>query len=62
MKFKDLQQKSKEELEKLLAESKLELMKERAQAAIGTQMKSPGRISALKQTIARIKFIQKKHG
>lgn len=61
MKFKDLNQKSEQELTKLLKESELELMKERAQSATGTQMKNPGRIAALKKTIARIKFIQK-HG
>lgn len=58
MKYKDLKQKKKEELQKLLADSELELLKERAQSATGTALKNPGKISALRRTIAKIKFIQ----
>ncbi len=58
MKFKELQQKSKEELEKITVETKLELMKERAQVASGAMAKSPGKIKQLKKTIARIKQLE----
>lgn len=61
MKYKELAQKTKEELEKMRVESELELIKERAQAATGTVSKNPGRIAVLKRTIARIKYLHGRH-
>jgi ribosomal protein L29 len=61
MKYKELAQKSKEELEKMRLETELELVKERAQAATGTVSKNPGKIVVLKRTIARIKYLHGRH-
>ena len=55
MRFKELEQKNKNELAKILAETKLELMKETAQVAAGSMAKNPGKIKQLKKTIAKIK-------
>ncbi|MFW6263283.1 MAG: 50S ribosomal protein L29 [Thermotogota bacterium] len=55
MKFKDLKQKNKDDLNKLLKETKTELLKENAQVASGTMVKNPGKIKQLKKTIAKIK-------
>ena len=58
MKFKELQQKSKDELKKITEETKLELMKERAQVASGAMAKNPGKLKELKKTIAKIKQLE----
>jgi len=57
MKFSDLQSKSVDDRQKLLAETKMELMKENAQVAVGTMSKNPGRIRQLKKTIARLNHL-----
>lgn len=57
MKFKDLSQKTKEDLAKIQKETTLELMKERAQVATGTTPKSPGKLKTLRKTLAKIKQI-----
>ncbi len=62
MKFKELKALKPEELEKKEQELQLELMKLRSQVAMGTTPKSPGRIRAIKRTIARIKTLKKEGG
>lgn len=64
MKKKDLQSKSVDELQKEVYELRRELIKERAQVAIGSQLKSPRKIYQLRKTVARIETIlhQKKGG
>jgi ribosomal protein L29 len=57
MKYSELQSKSADDRKKLMAETKLELMKENAQVAVGTMSKNPGRIKQLKKTIARLNQI-----
>jgi ribosomal protein L29 len=57
MKFKDIESKSVDDRQKLLTETKLELLKENAQVAVGTMSKNPGRIRQLKKTIARLNHI-----
>ena len=53
-KKKDLQNMPLEELNKNLAELKIELIKANAQVASGTTPKNPGQIKKMKKTIARI--------
>jgi ribosomal protein L29 len=61
MKKKDLQSKSVDELQKEVYELRRELIKERAQVAIGSQLKSPRKIYQLRKTVARIEtFLQQK--
>lgn len=62
MKFKELKTLKPEELEKKEQELQLELMKLRSQVAMGTTPKNPGRIRAIKRTIARIKTLKKEGG
>ena len=59
LKLKDLKKLSDEELEKKLKELKLELLKERGNVEMGGSVKNPGKIRALKRTIARILTIKK---
>lgn len=54
MKIKELRSLSVEELNNKKAELKKELMKEMAMISTGTIPKSPGKIGAMKKTIARI--------
>lgn len=54
MKFKELKDMSKEDLETKKNELLLELMKENAQVASGTIPKNPGILKKHKKTIARI--------
>jgi len=58
MKFKDIKQKSEAERNKLLKESKIELLKENAQIAAGTMLKNPGKVKQLKKTIAKIRQLE----
>ena len=53
-KMKDLRNKSADDCEKQLQEIRLSLLKEYAQVAQGTTLKSPGKIRAMKRTYARI--------
>ena len=48
-----------EELKKKLNELSTELMKEKAQSAIKAAVKNPGRIRAIRRTIARIRTLMK---
>ncbi len=54
MKTKELRILPNNELEKRLAELRLELMKDQAQVALGATPKNPGRVSTVKKAIARI--------
>ncbi|MFT4325891.1 MAG: 50S ribosomal protein L29 [Candidatus Woesearchaeota archaeon] len=54
MKYQDLKKKNAAELDKLFAETNLELMRENAQVANGTVPKNPGKIKVLKKTLAKI--------
>ncbi len=54
-----MKQMDREELKKRLRELRNELMKERAQAAIKAAVKSPGRIRAIRKTIAQILTIMR---
>ena len=56
IKIKKLRTMGQDELNKQLNELQLELSKERAAAEVGT-VKNPGRISAIRLTIARIHTI-----
>ena len=54
MKSKEIRTMPTSELKEKLAELEKELMKLSAQVATGTTPKSPGRIRAVKRTVARI--------
>ena len=54
MNIKDIRGKSMQELAVQAAELRKELIKERAQVALGSQLKSPRKIHQLKKTVARI--------
>ncbi len=58
MKYKELKTLSATEREKRLQDAKIELLKLNAQVATGTTPKSPGKISQLKRTIARLKMFE----
>lgn len=58
MRYEDLKKLSKEELEKNIADMKVELMKLNAQVAIGTTPKSPKQIRELKKNIARFETLR----
>ena len=61
VKKKDLKNMSKDELNKQLADLKMELMKSNSQVASGSAPKNPGQIRQTKKTIARIlTFIKEK--
>jgi len=63
MKYKDIKNMSKADIEKNMSELKLELMKDYAQISAGTPPKNPGMISERKKTIARIKtFLRDSEG
>lgn len=63
MKYKDIKNMSKADLEKNMSELRLELMKDYAQISAGTPPKNPGMIKERKKTIARIKtFLQNQEG
>ena len=54
MKSKDLNSKSKQELESQLLELRKELIKLNTQVATGTTLKSPGQVKRIKKNIARL--------
>lgn len=54
MKWKELRSMPEADIRVKMEELKLELMKERAQIAVGTTPKSPGKIQRAKTTIARM--------
>mgnify|MGYP001603795029 FL=1 len=57
MKKKDLKKTNPAELGKKLEELKMELMKYNSQISTGTPSENPGRIRAVKKTIAGIKTL-----
>ena len=57
MKAKEIRDKNEEELQQKIVELKKDLIKEYAQVATGTQLKSPGQIKNMNKTIARIHTI-----
>ncbi len=57
MKAKEIRDKNEEELQQKIVELKKDLIKEYAQVATGTQLKSPGQIKQMNKTIARIHTI-----
>ncbi len=59
LRVKKLTDLNKEELEKQLEELRKEMMKYRAQISTGTPTENPGRVRAVKRTIARIITILK---
>ena len=54
MKSKELQSKSKQELESQLNELRKELIKLNTQVATGTTLKNPGQVKKIKKNIARL--------
>ncbi len=59
----DVKNMSKEEMKKKMAELKMELMKLKSQVSRGTPPENPGRIRAIKRTIARmLTFMNQKTG
>ena len=54
MKAKELRQMSTKELKSKLQELRKEMMKQNAQIATGTSVKSPGQVKQTKKTIAKI--------
>ena len=58
MKYEELSKLSKDELEKKMADMRIELMKLDAQVAIGTTPKSPKQIRELKKNIARYETLR----
>ncbi len=58
MKNNEIRKTSAPDLEKKLSELQKELVKFHTQAAMGTQLKSPGQIRQIKRNIARIKTEQ----
>ncbi|MCS7134949.1 MAG: 50S ribosomal protein L29 [Candidatus Aenigmarchaeota archaeon] len=58
MKKKDLKKMNDAELDKLLKDLRLELMKERGNIAMGGTVKNPGRIREIRKNIARILTIK----
>lgn len=59
---KDLENLSKNELDKKIDELKRELLKAETQKSMGMTPDNPGRVKELRRTIARILTIKKKRG
>ncbi len=57
MKFKEIQKLPKAELEKQLLELRKELMKSNAQIALGAALKNPGKVGAIKKSIAKMNAV-----
>lgn len=58
MKKKELKKMSDAELDKLLNDLRLDLMKEKSSVAMGGTVKNPGRIREIRKNIARILTIK----
>ncbi|MDD3175022.1 MAG: 50S ribosomal protein L29 [Candidatus Nanoarchaeia archaeon] len=58
MKFKEVLAMTPVDREKKLKESKMELLKLRAQVSQGTVLKSPGQVKQLKKLIAQISSVK----
>ena len=59
LKAKEARKLNEEELEKRLEDLKKELMKLKSQVSGGSQAENPGRMKAIKRTIARLLTIKK---
>ncbi len=59
MKYKEIKGKSKEELDKLMKDTKMELIKLYSQVSTGTAIKNPKQISQYKKVIAKIKTFER---
>ncbi len=59
LRAKQMREMSDEELDKKLADLRMELMKERAKAKVGGVPDNPGRMREIRLTIARILTIKK---
>jgi len=57
MKFKELQNKNKDELTKMKADLLTDMLKERALIKVGTQPKNIGKYRQARRTIAKINMI-----
>lgn len=62
MKFKDLKILQGNEREEKLNEMYKELMKMRAQAALGATLKSPGKVRSMRKIAARLIMLKGNHG
>jgi len=62
MKIKELRNMGKEKLAEKTLELNKELMKLKMQVASGTPPESPGKIKAIRRTLARIKTMEKEGG
>ena len=62
MKIKEIRNMPNDELKKKLSELEEDLVKQNAEAAAGTQVKSPGKIKQIKKTRARINTVLKERG
>ncbi|OYT43411.1 MAG: 50S ribosomal protein L29 [Candidatus Aenigmarchaeota archaeon ex4484_56] len=59
MKMKEIRILSKPEIVKRIKDLEMELAKERSNVAIGGTVKNPGKLRAIKRTIARMKTVLK---
>ncbi|MBW3012165.1 50S ribosomal protein L29 [Candidatus Woesearchaeota archaeon] len=62
MKFKEIQSMSEQDKKEREIELKKELMKLYAQVATGSNLESPGRVSQIKKTLAKIQTSRKLRG
>ena len=62
LKVKEARKLNEEELEKRIQELKKELMKLRSQISGGSQAENPGKIKAIRRTIARLLTVKKEKG
>jgi large subunit ribosomal protein L29 len=61
MKFKDIKKMQKEELDKKLAELKIELMKLNAQIAVGTTPKNTKQVRDIKRALAKVETLKQQN-
>lgn len=61
IKIKQIREMKPEELSKRLSELKLELTKELGNVKMGRPVKNPGKIRAIKKTVARLLTIQREN-
>jgi len=62
LKYKEIEKMKKEELINKIKELKMELAKERSNAAVGGTVKNPGKLREIRRTIARIKTYLNQNG
>jgi len=59
LRAKEIRKMEQKEIDKRLAELRLEMAKERANISIGATVSSPGRIREIRRTVARIQTLRK---